>query len=233
MGPGGNDEVKKARKLFERNSVFADVIKIFGVNDADATNNGSPFPYKYTKEKLFGLVINQSKNEEISLLELKVRFLINDTYKLKPEDGALLSKLIILFNRVDTDTGAVLTPGLYSPGEPAILARAFEYSKRLAVELSIKTLPFFNLSNFETLSKKCIFLSKRNSVIGTEPADTFDFFSGEYMITGFRHVISTSECYSEFLLNKFGTSDDGPKLRRYDSRENTRVKVDPIYGWYS
>jgi hypothetical protein len=36
----------------------------------------------------------------------------------------------------------------------------------------------------------------------------FDFFSGEYVITGYRHVMTTGECYSEFLLNKMGTSDD-------------------------
>ena len=32
--------------------------------------------------------------------------------------------------------------------------------------------------------------------------NSIDFFSGEYRIIGFKHVITTRECYSEFLLNK-------------------------------
>jgi hypothetical protein len=215
----------QAKKIFDRNEIFRQVSKIFGFYDKEKAQN--EFAYNKTNELMKGLVINQSSKEEISLVELNIRFLINQTYKLQPADLSLLSKLIILFNRVDneTDSALLLTPGLYTPGESSILARAYEYSKRLAVEISIKTLPFFYLSNFDTMSKKCVFLSKRNSVIGTTPVDTFDFFSGEYMITGFRHIISTSECYSEFLLNKFGTSDDGPRPRRYDTAVNVEYKI--------
>jgi hypothetical protein len=216
---------EQAQKIFDRNEIFRQVSKIFGFYDKEKALN--EFAYNKTNELMKGLVINQSSKEEISLVELRIRYLINQTYKLETADLSLISKLIILFNRTDNEanTGLLLTPGLYTPGESSILARAYEYSKRLAVEISIKTLPFFYLSNFDTMSKKCVFLSKRNSVIGTTPVDTFDFFSGEYMITGFRHVISTSECYSEFLLNKFGTSDDGPKPRRYDTAANAEYKI--------
>jgi len=224
---GSKDENTRiqAKKTFDRNEIFRQVSKIFGFYDKEKALG--EFAYNKTNELMKGLVINQSSKEEISLVELNIRFLINQTYKLQPADLSLLSKLIILFNRVDneTDSALLLTPGLYTPGESSILARAYEYSKRLAVEISIKTLPFFYLSNFDTMSKKCVFLSKRNSVIGTTPVDTFDFFSGEYMITGFRHIISTSECYSEFLLNKFGTSDDGPRPRRYDTAVNVEYKI--------
>jgi hypothetical protein len=126
------------------------------------------------------------------------------------EDLAAVAEFLILLNASNNDNnmGSIsFSPGLNLPGNKFILSRITEYVKRFAVEMTIKTLPFFNLSELRTINKPALFFSKRISPLNT-PVDQFDFFSGEYRITGFRHVITTSECFSEFMLTKYGASDD-------------------------
>jgi hypothetical protein len=63
-------------------------------------------------------------------------------------------------------------------------------------------LPFFYLSNYRVISQPAFFYSKKLNISNYNDLNIFDFFSGDYRIMGFKHVISTRECYSEFLLNK-------------------------------
>lgn len=125
---------------------------------------------------------------------------------------AAIADFIILLNISNDLTGnntLSFIPGITLPTSNFILSKLLEYQQRNASELSIKTLPFFNLSDARSIYKPAVVLSKRISTLGDRDKDVrFDFFSGEWRIVGFRHVINTQECYSEFMLNKYMASDE-------------------------
>jgi hypothetical protein len=178
--------------------------------------------------KLKGLVLTHS-TDGVSYLNLAVQAQIKDLggYPIAPVDLAALAELIILLNLSNDeseDTNLTFTPGLTLPGTGFILSRIHEHAKRFSSEISLKTLPFFHLSNYSDINKKCLFFSKRLSIAGRDLPVVFDFFSGEYMITGFKHVITTSECYSEFLLTKFGASDDVTVKRKLLTSDDVTKK---------
>ena len=70
------------------------------------------------------------------------------------------------------------------------------------VQVSIKTLPFFYLSNYRVIGQPSLLYSKKVNISNYVNQSIFDFFSGNYTILGFKHVITTKECYSEFILTK-------------------------------
>ena len=124
---------------------------------------------------------------------------------------AAIAEFIILLNATNEINGGntvTFIPGLTMPNRNFILSRIHEYNVKFSLNLTIKTLPFFNLTDARTMNKPCIFYSKRVSLMGVDPVDVMDFFTGEYRIVGFRHVITTSECYSEFSLSKYLTADE-------------------------
>lgn len=97
------------------------------------------------------------------------------------------------------------------PGEKSIKASMFQYLyKTTSPVITIKTLPFFHLSNHRSINGKlCILLSKRTisalSPINSQTENlknNLDFFSGVYNIIGAKHVITTQDCYSEFVIQK-------------------------------
>lgn len=227
LGGYSNENTKRALFAFKRDEIFSQISKIFSLKTPQEDPDGMGAPTKVS-EKIKGLVINETGKEELSLIDLTIRNILVNDYKVNSSSLASLSQFIVLINSLEKEDNShsIMTPGIFTPGDTTLMARAFEYSKKLAVELSIKTLPFFHLSNFDTISRKCTFLSKRNTIFGGKPTNVFDYFSGEYLITGFRHVITTSECYSEFLLNKFGSSDDGPANRKFNSSINAVYEVD-------
>lgn len=157
-----------------------------------------------------GLILTNS-SDSVSYLNLAMQAYLRDNVKgIKGEDLAAVAEFIILLNASNdaNDMGSIsFSPGLNLPGNKFILSRINEYAKRFSVEMSVKTLPYFHLSELRTINKPALFFSKRISPINNS-IDQFDFFSGEYRITGFRHVITTSECYSEFMLTKYGATDD-------------------------
>jgi hypothetical protein len=97
------------------------------------------------------------------------------------------------------------------PVEKNVKAALFQYLyTTTAPTVTIRTLPFFHLSNVNTvIGKTCILISKR-TVSQVSPINSqlenmdnnLDFFSGVYNIVGAKHVITTSDCYSEFVMLK-------------------------------
>lgn len=66
----------------------------------------------------------------------------------------------------------------------------------------IKTVPHFNFSDTELLGDNCIFFKNINkSLLGEEPV-TNSIYTGVWLITGFKHVISGDDAYSEFSIIK-------------------------------
>lgn len=149
----------------------------------------------------------------VSYLNLALQRTLYDIYGSKIDKNELfaISEFIILYNVVNDNTpGNTISfiPGLTLPTSNFILAKLLEYQHRYAAELTLKTLPFFHLSDARTINKPAIFYSKRIATMNNDAPVNFDFFSGEWRIVGFKHIINTQECYSEFILIKYSASDE-------------------------
>lgn len=187
--------------------------KIYKSKVSSIPISGKISPYLGINEyEKLPLILSQN-GDNVSYLNLALQRTLFDTYgnKLNINELGAIAELIILLNAVNENNGGntvSFMPGLTLPNTNVILAKLLEYQHKYATELTIKTLPFFNLTDSRTLLKPAIFYSKRISTLNSEDKATFDFFSGEYRILGFRHVINTQECYSEFLMYKHLASDE-------------------------
>lgn len=68
---------------------------------------------------------------------------------------------------------------------------------------TIKTVPYFQLSDNMMLNAPCHIIINKTPNLDNYPIDTENteaFFSGDYIITGFRHVITPADAFSEFDL---------------------------------
>lgn len=100
-------------------------------------------------------------------------------------------------------TGIQFSPKKFGLGQDEILADLYQALAQRSWKVSIKTLPFFYLSNPRLISfKPCFLFSKKLNLIGDPKQNELDYFSGIYNITSFKHVINTKEAYSEFILIK-------------------------------
>lgn len=68
--------------------------------------------------------------------------------------------------------------------------------------ITIKTLPFYDLNNMERLYSGAIVLIKNIPNVVSTPKNNLSYLTGMYRIKGFRHVINTTSAYSEFTLFK-------------------------------
>lgn len=77
---------------------------------------------------------------------------------------------------------------------------------------TIKTIPYFQYSDVRLLGgQECTVEIERNPSLDRYPVldDSDTFYSGDYMITGFTHVITSTDAYSEFAIIKKGASKKG------------------------
>lgn len=99
----------------------------------------------------------------------------------------------------------------------SLKARLFAHLyEKMSASISVRTVPFFWIAGLRAIKKQAIVLSKKVPPIAgpINPAvqdvtELFDFFSGIFNIVGVKHVINTSECYSEFVLSRTGLTPDG------------------------
>jgi hypothetical protein len=68
--------------------------------------------------------------------------------------------------------------------------------------LNIKTEPFFNLVGPFIYGKPCLFLNHSNFHAFVNGIPTRGFLSGLYILTGYEHSISSSECHSKFDITR-------------------------------
>lgn len=150
--------------------------------------------------------IFSNSQENVSLMSAVLQATLVEKYKLLPPESVLpLAETIILMNEANLQTQnsqVEVTPALYLPNQAFILGKITEYAMENYLGVSLKTLPFFYLSNYRVIGQVALFYSKKLNIVNYKNLNTLDFFSGEYAIYGFRHVITTKECYSEFILNK-------------------------------
>lgn len=77
------------------------------------------------------------------------------------------------------------------------------------VSVNIKTLPFFN--NIDSFNRPCFLFGLSNFVVGSDLKKVWSpsFFTNNYTIIGYKHVITAADAYSEFSLigdaNSFGS----------------------------
>lgn len=79
-------------------------------------------------------------------------------------------------------------------------------SNRIIPELTIQTLPLFNINSIPKLFNKFAYvISKKIKILSTNELVRQDdsFITGFYRIIGFKHVINSKECNSNFILTKF------------------------------
>jgi len=121
---------------------------------------------------------------------------------------------LLAINELNLDNGITITPRISGLPQKVLAGEIFNHIAKQQIKVSLKTLPFFHLSNFRTIQfKPCFLFSKRNNIHYSQSnknnlaaEEQFEFFSGNYNITAFRHTITTRECYSEFLLQKTTTA---------------------------
>jgi hypothetical protein len=146
---------------------------------------------KYIESKNSSSPSDQSKQtsteQDDALVNLIYKLLQNKDYLIYLKDGYGAESE--QFRR------AAIFKKLYTIGSPNI---------------TIKTLPYFNLSDFRTIAYKYAILLSKKTVGQISPnnpnlkdlVNQLDFFSGLYNIVGFRHIINPEEMYSEFKLLK-------------------------------
>ena len=95
-------------------------------------------------------------------------------------------------------------------------ANLFAKLKKMAIIGTVKTLPLFQLSSMKrTINKPCFVyaLEPRFQGVKRDPNAFKDngtikglapFYTGQYVITGFKHTISGNSAHSEFKINKAG-----------------------------
>tara|TARA_R110001583_G_scaffold48922_6_gene153247 strand:+ start:997 stop:3024 length:2028 start_codon:yes stop_codon:yes gene_type:complete len=75
---------------------------------------------------------------------------------------------------------------------------------------SIKTVPYFQLSDNFVLGMPCHIVINKTPNLDNypiDPEDTKAFFSGKYIILGFRHIITTTEAFSEFEVMRISIKE--------------------------
>ena len=94
-----------------------------------------------------------------------------------------------------------LTTGTSSSSLIAYLYNFFKLfsSQHTAI---IRTVPHFNFSDTSLLGDNCILFKNINRSLMGDPSVTNSIYTGVWVITGFKHVISGDDAYSEFSIIK-------------------------------
>jgi len=74
--------------------------------------------------------------------------------------------------------------------------------RKSVILMSIRTLPYFKISNLGVLGLLCFLVGDNNNVFNVKPFDDNSFLTGYYNLLSFRHVITKTDCYSEFSLQR-------------------------------
>lgn len=158
------------------------------------------------KNLLFSKIIPASKK----LLEVIQRNNSNNFFlqKLKDYVQTAVSKVLTYF---DQNSTAKKSSTIFVESDQTakqyenLLLDAF---RRTVFKISIKTIPFFNITSLTSLGRKCKLTTNLISTVGNYDYSK-SFLDGNYRILGFNHVINEAEMYSEFTLIKDYKEDGG------------------------
>lgn len=192
---------------FEANTVNSNIISYQCLNDAISYDAYKASPKAEVEEALKEL---EAKYGNIEIMRESGTY-DPDLTKMAEIFGKATKKPIYSINSDDCIN------------EKRLYASFLDALTKSAVQLRIRTLPFFNLSDVNLLNSLCNVLINKNPDANQRFREPFDnyinlFYSGVYIITGFTHVINEKEAYSEFELVK----DVKPK--KSDSLPTENVK---------
>ena len=215
---------------------IAEYIKVAMVGDL-------PYPYSspsQIKSDLIEVLYAEGDRELLDLIRAKPKLLNFDTMD--------FIEIITFLVQGKTGKDLIESVGTYQVTQNTQVGRTYadiirDY-RRLTRQIRIKTLPFFNQGPRLWYSP-CFVYALGNTIKGStrtqNVAKTPTFFSGGYRITGFRHVISNSESYSEFKLTKDDSNDNNPIgakipkklgdfIRNWNRKEETRDAAIDLRG---
>jgi len=136
-------------------------------------------------------------------IELMKEFGVQDPLAAANEVAAILKEVE---TGDDKDLKGLIAIDQLLPGNPqSVMTDMMENMYRQALQMSIKTLPLFHVSNVHHLSSPCIIFAQDAPIkqsVDVERTLLNSFFSGLYSIMGFKHTINTSITTSEFSLVK-------------------------------
>ena len=157
--------------------------------------------YIINRQKALGLG-DEAKNQIIS--EVAAKYQLSNLVA-NPEEALALAAAAYE-EKLATQNSSIIKIEQLMPGNPLTTTAEFtEQLARSALQMSIKTLPTFHLSNMSVLTSLCLVLAQ-DMPIGLANAKDRSllnhFFSGLYKIVGAKHVISAGDAYSQFKLVK-------------------------------
>lgn len=181
-----------------------------GVGNFPITTIEEAILFVKKKQAAMGIDGNNSSSREEILKELKN----NLDSSQKDPDKFLQVVLAILDSLGDVDFKPYIEVDQNYPGDPTKIMTEMLYDLyRKSTDITIKTLPTFNISRAsDVINNFCILFAQDSPIMqeNTLPRSGLNsFFSGEFEIVGFRHVIdSVSGAYSEFNLvrNLYGSN---------------------------
>jgi len=119
-------------------------------------------------------------------------------------EGAILKILESL--EAPTNLGLLYQLHQWIAADPASVVNDFiNQLYNRAYQLNISTLPLFKLSNLANLAKPCVVLMQTTNIPQAMPLEQgllSVLYSGIYRLMGYRHVINSTGCHSEFRLQK-------------------------------
>ena len=161
----------------------------------------------YLKQKNFSLGLGEPERQALvaELARLMTPELVESLKKPNPQKAADgIAATLELAERFNYASFVEVEQNL--PGNPQTLQTDFmEEMYRKALQMTIKTLPFFHLSAQHTMGRECVVFAQETGIMQSNPPNRSllnSFFSGIYKIMGFKHSISTGACESEFRLLK-------------------------------
>jgi len=111
-----------------------------------------------------------------------------------------------LANLILAPDAALVGPNPTTTGSSAssLIAYLYNFYKLFSFQHTaiIKTVPHFNFSDTELLGDNCILFKNINRSLMGDPSVTNSIYTGVWVITGFKHVISGDDSYSEFSIVK-------------------------------
>ena len=155
--------------------------------------------------------VHDADNREEILAGLKGKISIELMKSLEVQNPAKAADAIAailedLEKGSDADLKGLIEVDQLLPGNPqSIMTDMAENMYRQSLQMSIKTLPIFHVSNQHYLSSPCIVFAQDAPIkqsVDAERTLMNQFFSGLYSIMGFKHTINTSTATSEFSLVK-------------------------------
>ena len=204
------------KKIERRASAVVEGILPEGIGSFPIRTRGAAIAYLVQKNYSSGL--NKEDKQEI-LNSLSKNMSLDLVRELGEETAVGAIAAVIEELEKDNLKGLVEVKQLL-PGNPqSIMTDFMENMYREALNINIKTLPTFHISNMHNISDPCIVFAQDVPITQSvkPPRNLMNkFYSGLYKIMGYKHIITTSSAQSEFKLVKNNT--------KYSSEEEKKTK---------